>query len=373
MRRILLVVVIILLAIGAAVTIFAVRRPPVVGFAYTRNAAGYLDLARAALAARGTPAPRFVFDSMSATETSDSAIAFAAAMVLRPDVAVVVGPSNSRHALATAPAYNAAGLAHIVPSATSRRLRDAGPSTFTLAPDDSIEGEYLAKFAHQGLGATRGLVFYINDEYGEGLRAGIVTAFTALGGTVVEAIPIGSGTDLDAMVAEGVLRGKVDVVFCAGRSTETGLLLRAVRRRDARIPVVAGDGAYLPAQLMLNAEGDLRGLYVLAFWVYDSTNAAHRAFAERVRAILKAEPTPEDALTEDALVLATEARLAAGSDRAAVRRWLAGLGRERPPFQGLTGKIGFGPQREFPLTMVRFRDGRAERVDRSLVGSAPPP
>jgi ABC-type branched-subunit amino acid transport system substrate-binding protein len=146
-----------------------------------------------------------------------------------------------------------------------------------------------------------------------------------------------------------------------------------VRARDRRIPVVAGDGAYLPAQLMLNADGDLSGLYVLAFWVYDSTNAAHRAFAERVRRIFRTEPTPEDALTEDALVLATEARLAAGDDRAAVRRWLSGLGRDRPPFQGLTGAIGFGPQREFPLTMVRFRAGRAERVDRSLVGPAPPP
>ncbi|MBW8771767.1 MAG: hypothetical protein JF590_00510, partial [Gemmatimonadetes bacterium] len=120
-------------------------------------------------------------------------------------------------------------------------------------------------------------------------------------------------------------------------------------------------------------DGDLSGLYVLAFWVYDSANAEHRAFAERVRRILHAEPTPEDALTEDALVLATEARLAAGSDRAAVRRWLAGLGRDHPPFRGLTGSIGFGPQREFPLAMVHFRDGRAERVDGSLVGPAPPP
>ena len=373
MRRILVVCIIVLLAIGATVTVLAVRRRPVVGFAYTRDGAAYLHLAQAALEARGTPVPLFLYDSAAATETSDSALVFAAALVLRSDVAVVVGPSNSRHALATAPAYNAAGLAQIIPTATSRRLRDAGLSTFTLAPDDSVEGEFLARFAVDQLGARRAIVYYVNDEYGEGLRAGIVAAFTALGGVVVEVDPIGRGTDLDAMVAAGVPRRQVDVVFCAGRSVETGLLLRAVRARDRELPVVAGDGAYLPAQLLRNAQGDLSGLYVMAFWVYDSANAAHRAFAERVRRILRAEPTPEDALTEDALVLATEARLAAGNDRTAVRRWLSGLGRERPPFQGLTGRIGFGPQREFPLTMVRFRDGRAERVARSLVGPAPPP
>ncbi|MBW8771961.1 MAG: amino acid ABC transporter substrate-binding protein, partial [Gemmatimonadetes bacterium] len=229
MRRNLLVTIPVLLAIGAAVALFGVRRRPVVAFAYARPAAAYLDLARAALDARGTPAPRFLFDSMAATESSDSAIAFAAAMVLRADVAVVVGPSNSRHALATAPAYNAAGLPQIIPSATSRRLREAGPSTFTLAPDDSVEGEFLARFARRGLHARRALVFYINDEYGEGLRAGIVAAFTTLGGTVVETVPIGNGTDLEAMVAAGIPRRQVDVVICAGRSTETGLLLRAVR------------------------------------------------------------------------------------------------------------------------------------------------
>jgi ABC-type branched-subunit amino acid transport system substrate-binding protein len=135
--------------------------------------------------------------------------------------------------------------------------------------------------------------------------------------------------------------------------------------------VVAGDGAYFLPELAPPAGGDLRGLYVLAFWVYDSTRADHRAFAERVRRTLGAEPTPEDALTEDALVLAATARAAAGPDRAAVRRWLAGLGTDHPPFEGITGRIAFGPQRPLPLAMVRFVDGRAHRVPDSLV--APPP
>jgi branched-chain amino acid transport system substrate-binding protein len=371
MRRTLLVTIVILSAIGATVTAVAVRRRPVVGFAYARPSGVYLDLARAALQERGVPIPAFLYDSMATTETSDGALAFATALVMRSDVAVVVGPSNSRHALATAPAYNTAGLAQIVPSATSRRLREAGSATFTLAPDDSAEGEFLAHFAYQQLGARRALLYYVNDEYGEGLRAGIVAAFSQLGGTIIEVDPLGSGTDVDAMVAAGIPGRRADVVFCAARSAETGLILRAVRMRARVLPVIAGDGAYLPAELLRNAQGDLSGLYVMAFWVYDSTNAAHRAFAERVRRILKTEPTPEDALTEDALVLATEARRAAGRDRAAVRRWLAGLGRDHPPFEGLTGRIGFGPQRTLPLAMVRFRDGRAERVDRSLV--VPPP
>lgn len=348
-------------------------RPPVVAFAYTKTSARYLDLAGEALRGRGAVLPRFLYDSLNDTESSDGALAFAAAVVGRTDVAVVVGPSNSRHALVTAPAYNAAGLAQILPSTTSRRLRGAGPGTFILVPDDSVEGEFMARFAWDSLHARRAVLFYANDEYGEGLRAGISAAFAALGGKVLEAIPTAEEMDYDAVVGSGIRRHRPDVVFSAGRGVETGKLVRQLRTTRIASPVVAGDGAYYLPHLQQGSGGDLSGLYVLAFWVLDSTNAAHRAFADRVRRIFGNEPTPEDALTEDALVLAATARREAGSDRLAVRRWLTGLGTDRPPFEGLTGPITFGAGRQLPLAMVRFVDGRVVRVPFSLVAPGPQP
>lgn len=348
-------------------------RPPVIAFAYTRSSASYLDLAREALRERGAPAARFYYDSLSDSESSERALAFAASIVGHQEIALVVGPSNSRHALATAPAYNAAGLAQIVPSATSRRLRGGGPGTFILVPDDSVEGAFLARFARDSLRARRAVVFFANDEYGEGLRAGISAAFSALGGTVLEAIPTAEEMDYDAVVGSVLRRHHPDVIFSAGRGRETGLLLVEAHRGARAVPVVAGDGAYYLPQLEAAARGDLSGLFVLAFWVFDSTNAAHQAFAARVRRTLGSEPTPEDALTEDALVLAATARAEAGPDRGAVRRWLAGLGNDRPAFEGLTGPITFGTGRQLPLTMVKFVDRKAVRVPFSLVASGPQP
>ena len=46
---------------------------------------------------------------------------------------------------------------------------------------------------------------------------------------------------------------------------------------------------YLPV-LTATAGADLSGLYVLSFWVYDSTRADHRVFAAQVRRIMHAEP-----------------------------------------------------------------------------------
>jgi branched-chain amino acid transport system substrate-binding protein len=375
MRRTIPLVILLAALTGVGLCFRAETARPVIGFAYTHLSSRYLELADLALRDAGWahPLPRFLYDSTAEAQTSEGALTLAARFVGDPEVAVVVGPSNSRHALATAPAYNAAGLAHIVPSATSRRLRSAGPATFVLVPDDSVQGEFIARFAREQLGARRAMVFYVNDEYGEGLRQGIESNFVAQGGIILGAFPVGGEIDISVLLRAAFKRGRPDVVLMAGRSDETGQLLRALHTLDRRIPVVAGDGAYLPAELLRASGGDLDSLYVVAFWVYDSTNAAHRAFADRVRAVFHADPMPEDALTEDALVLATEARTAAGADRAAVRRWLAGLGRDRPAFQGLTGRISFGPDRELPLAMVRFQEGRAIRADHSLVGSAPAP
>jgi branched-chain amino acid transport system substrate-binding protein len=361
------------LTLGSAGCTGMQPRPQVVGFAYARNSAPYLDLSAAATEARGLPPTRLLYDSTTAVESAEAALAFAARLVGTSAVAVVVGPSNSRNALATAPAYNAAGLAHLVPSATSRRLRGAGPATFVLVPNDSVEGDHLARFAWNVLGARRAVTFYANDEYGEGLRAGIRSAFTALGGTVLEEVPTANEMDYEAVVTSVRRRHSPDIFFSAGRGVETGQLLVAARAGGAPPPVVAGDGAYSLPLLDRPTGGDLRGLYVLAFWVYDSTRADHRAFADRVRRTLGAEPTPEDALTEDALVLAATARAAAGPDRAAVRRWLAGLGTERPPFEGITGPIAFDPERSLPMAMVQFVDGQAHRVIDSLVAPRPQP
>lgn len=362
-----------LLTIGLAACDLSGGERAVVGFAYTQSSAMYVALADSTFRARGQVAPVILYDSLSPQESSDDALTFAATLIGRRDVAVVVGPSNSRHALATAPAYNAVGLPQIVPSATNRRLREAGPYTHLLAPDDSVEGEYLARFARHALHARRAILFYVNDEYGEGLRSGIVSTFAAQGGEVAEVDPIGEATDIPTLLSAAIARHGTDVIICAGRATETALILKAVRSIAPGTPVVAGDGAYYLPLLTASAGADLSGLYVLSFWVYDSTDPAHRQFASTVRRTLHADPKPEDALTMDALALAAAARAAVGPDRAKIQRWLLGLGRDRPPFPGLTGPIAFGPERVLPLAMVQFRNGVAMRVVDSLVAPGTPP
>jgi len=67
-------------------------------------------------------------------------------------------------------------------------------------------------------------------------------------------------------------------------------------------------------------------------------------------------------MSHDALMLLARAVGDVGADRRAIRSYLESLGRERPPYPGITGPISFGPGRRTNLVMTRLVDGHPERV-----------
>ncbi len=52
----------------------------------------------------------------------------------------------------------------------------------------------------------------------------------------------------------------------------------------------------------------------------------------------------------------------AGRDPDAIAAWLSALGGDRPAYQGVTGRIAFGPARQSRLVMTRIVDGQAVAV-----------
>jgi branched-chain amino acid transport system substrate-binding protein len=305
---------------------------------------------------------RFVFDSVAAGEPADIEIERAQRLVATPGLVGVVGHAGSRGTLAGAPVYNEAGIPHIAPTSTTRLLRRAGRWTFSLAPDDSTEGAFIAEFVVAALGARRVSVFYVNDEYGEGLRDGIRAHLLPRGVTLLNEVSFGPGSDVGLLLDASLGRGRPDVVISAGRWSETAALARHVMARLPDARVVAGDGAmYLPG-LAQAAGAAVSALYVVDFWVADPADSASGPFVERFRRVTGAEPLGPQAMSHDALLLLAAAVRDVGAGRDAIRRYLESLGRERAPYPGITGPISFGPGRRTNLVMTRLVDGRPQRV-----------
>lgn len=289
---------------------------------------------------------------------------YAARLVAVPDLVAVVGHQGSRDALMAAPIYEEAKIPVVVPTATSRRLREVGSWTFTLAPNDSLEGEYLGALAAR-LGPAGALLFYVGDEYGIGLRDGVAAALARRGIPLLDAIPVtpanecaGSGEQANATQVDAALRRhQTGVVILATRQREGGCIMRHIHGQRPGTRFIAGDGVLISEEFLALAGRSADSLYAVGFWHHDRPDPASRAFAEAFRRLAGREANSSEAMVYDAVMVLAAAIRAAGPSRQRVRDYLASLGHGRPGYAGVTGTITFPASVERFVTL-RVREGR---------------
>lgn len=294
-------------------------------------------------------------------------------LVADPSVLAVVGPGGSREVLQVAPIYNAAGLADVVPTATSRLLADAGPMLFRLAPDDSVQGHFIAAFADTALGAKSLAIFHVPDEYGVGLAAGTAATARANGQTVLlrTAIdllhPCGDAAGdryYAGLVTDLAQRGRPDAVVLAMRTQEAACLGYALRRRWPDIAIIGGDGLYVDTPLFALLRGTGEGIYLVAFWHPDAPWPAARAFVEEFRAATTRPPRHGDAVIVDGVRLVAQVIRNGARTRADVVSALRAVGVSTPAYEGITGTISFAAGAQRPLWMTQLRGDSSVLVRR---------
>jgi branched-chain amino acid transport system substrate-binding protein len=326
--------------------------PGAIGFAYgIPDSASLVTVLRAELSqARDPRAPQLATLPAGIIQRSPpglpaGAVEVAAWIVKVPGIVGAVGPADSRASLLAAPIYAEAGVPQIVPNSTSRLLRDAGPWTFTLSPDDSLEGAFIGAFIVDSLAARSATIFYDEDEYGVGLRDGVQHELDRRGRTVLAALSIRdvcSGT-ADASIALGVpAAAPPSVVVVATRAADAICIARRVLVRLPRMRFVAGDGVEFNAAYRQEAGAVAQAFYTVAFWDPAAPGESASTFRDRFRSVVGRDPLPTDALIYDAVMVLAEAARRNGGRRAAMRDYLRSLGRSIPPYQGVTGPIMLG-------------------------------
>jgi branched-chain amino acid transport system substrate-binding protein len=343
----------------------AARRPAVIGYAFPRWGE---EAVRVALDEIGSwpeparPAIRIIYDSAATGDPPDVEVERAQRFAAIPALVGIVGHGGSRGTLVAAPVYNQAGIPQIAPTSTSRLLKQAGPWTFQLPPDDSVEGAFIARFAMERLGASRLSVFYINDEYGAGLRDGVAAEVGRRAARILDVVGFDKGSDFPTLVAASLHRAIPDVLVVAGRQRETALIASAAWRRHRGLRVIAGDGALVLPMLSEAAGPAADSIYVVAFWLPDHGDSLSHAFVERFQRLAGRVPQSTDAMNHDALLLMARAVRDVGPNRSAIRAYLASLGVTRPPYPGVTGPIAFTATRPPRLIMTHVRGGGVQPV-----------
>jgi ABC-type branched-subunit amino acid transport system substrate-binding protein len=259
----------------------------------------------------------------------------------------VVGHAGSRDALLAANVYQTRGVPNVVPNATTARLALVGPWIFPLAPNDSVEGTFLANYAVDTLGARRIVVFYVGDEYGAGIRDGVRAALSSRGVTIDDVLVAHSvchSAEFAAMqqllVRAAIARSQPDVAILAV-GADGGCLAGFIDRARPGTWILGADGATLDSAALGAIAPERRDrIRRTAFWK-PGDEPSNRAFLERARSTLGTEPTDGEVLIYDAFSLLATAVREGASTRWEVRAWLESLGRTRPPFAGVSGPISF--------------------------------
>jgi branched-chain amino acid transport system substrate-binding protein len=298
----------------------------------------------------------------------DSAV-FIAGDLYDSGVSAVVGHLFSSTTLAASPVYNAGEdpVAAISPSSSSPDLSTAGDHTFRICPSDLAHGAALAQWVRQRLGYQQGAVLYLNDQYGRGIRRTFVQQFGRLGGRLHSIDPyLGDRPDVGPYLDRLARIKGIEFLVVAGNRGEAEEVLRQARRRGLTIPILGGDGL----EGIEGAGALAEGVYLTSAYFPSLPTQANRTFVQAYRRKFPDAGMPNQpaAATYDAIYLLRDVIARAGTDRQAVRRALAGVGSETPPFEGVTGVVAFDAAGDVPDQNVYIglvHDGVVEVASRT--------
>jgi branched-chain amino acid transport system substrate-binding protein len=292
----------------------------------------------------------------------DSAVRIAAELYAS-DAVAVVGHLFSGPTLAAAPIYNSGTdpLVEISPSSSAPEVSDAGPFTFRLCPSDLAHGDALARWMSERLELKQGAIFYLDDDYGRGIRQAFTEQFRRRGGVLVALEPyLGSAPDVAPQLDRLARLARPEFLFVAGNRDEAETILRGARARGISVPLAGGDGLEGLEDAGLLAEGS----YVSAAYHPALNSKVNRTFIaawgkEHPDA---GQPNQPAAATYDAIHLLARVIQEAGPKREAIRTALAAVGRTSAAFEGVAGRIAFdslGDVTERPVFITVIRDGQA--------------
>jgi len=188
----------------------------------------------------GRPIELLVEDDQSRPDQASNAVT---KLITQDGVVAVLGEVASSRSLAAAPVAQRYQVPMITPSSTNEQVTAVGDYIFRVCFIDPFQGEVLAKFAYNDLGARRiAILRDIQQDYSVGLTDAVTEHFQALGGEVVNTVSYSTGdADFRAVLTQ-IRSERPDVVVATGYYPEAAIIVRQARELGMTMPILGGDG-----------------------------------------------------------------------------------------------------------------------------------
>lgn len=304
----------------------------------------YMDAARLAVADVTASGSARVDTVMipEGTNQATPAIAAAERFAAHANLVAVVGHSNSSASLATSGIYNQLEVVQLTPTSSATIYSEAGPYSFRLVPSDDHQARFLVEqLAAAWPTGARVAVGYVNDDYGRGLRDGVRLGAADSPLDLVLELPYAEEAFRHREVehfADAVAAVEPDAILWLGRASTLDRFLPGLHQA-APAAIILGSDALAAAREM-SQDSRWSGVRYVDFLDLES-GPELQDFAARYQARFGRRATAPDALTYDATRLILAAIADGARTGPALREYLHSLGRDRPPYPGITGPIAF--------------------------------
>ena len=276
------------------------------------------------------------------------------------NVAAIIGPAWSSHAMAVARVAQERGIPMITNIATHPDVTATGDYVFRACYTDAFQGRILAEFAHGALDArTAAMAVDVTSDFSIGLAEQFRTSFEAQGGAILQERIYKRTQESYAELAAGLGRPDSDVCLIPGHD-ESGAIVHRMQEAGTVCIPLGGDGWV--GETFLRRGGRLmRRGYYCTHWHPDSDSPVSRDFVQHYGKL--AQLSGDMALAYDAVLLLADAVERAGAvEHRAIRDALAAT----RGFEGVTGSFTFNEQGD-PVkaaVILEIEHGRTRLLER---------
>ncbi|SCJ33870.1 Leucine-%2C isoleucine-%2C valine-%2C threonine-%2C and alanine-binding protein precursor [uncultured Clostridium sp.] len=280
-------------------------------------------------------------------------------LVNQDGVELLLGPVTSGAANAVGPNATADGVPMITPSGTETNLTTTGGEyVFRTCYIDATQGEVIAKYATENLGAKTMAVLYNKDsDYSIGIAEAAKAQFEENGGSVVEYVSYNEGDKDFSAQLTNIKGSNPDILVLPDYYSVVGVIADQARKIGITSQLMGGDGWDSPELVKIGGDAVEDAVFVNHYSPND-TDATVQEFVNSYKEKYGQTPDAFAALSYSTLQLFEEAITKSGStDGEAVKEALKNI-----DVDTISGNIKFDENRnpQKSVSIIKIENGEAK-------------
>lgn len=224
-------------------------------------------------------------------------------LISQDKIQSVIGGAMSSTAMPIAPIAQRDKIIIISPTATAPALSKFKDYFFRIQPSDNYEGKAMAEFVNQQLGATEVALFYVNNDWGQGLANVFKDDFTTLGGKISVAESYGLGdTDFRTQITK-IKSANPEYLYLLGYLKELSIILRQIQELGLKCQILSAYSFHDPKLLRVSAQVAENAIFTIPTYDPQSKDAMVTEFVKRYTAKYNKEPDMFAAHSYDCMMI----------------------------------------------------------------------